>query len=121
MAGSMTRRRSPTHSSRPDRPLSPPRSSAPVWPPEVRVGILADNSVDYAATYLAIPRVGMVSVPLNTRQPSDNLTFVAEDAAMALVIHDDANAGRLPVGRSLDPVRLRGLVRLRRQRGATAR
>ena len=66
--------------------------------PGSRVGILADNSVDYAATYLAIPRVGMVSVPLNTRQPSDNLTFVAEDAAMALVIHDGANAGRLPAG-----------------------
>ncbi len=63
-----------------------------------RVGILADNSVDFAATYFAIPRAGMVSVPLNTRQPSENLSFVADDAAMALVFHDAANIGRLPVG-----------------------
>ncbi len=63
-----------------------------------RIGILADNSVDYAAAYFAIPRAGMVSVPLNTRQPSDNLSFVADDASMALVLHDAHNAHRLPLG-----------------------
>lgn len=63
-----------------------------------RIGVLSDNSVDYAATYFAIPRVGMVSVPLNSRQPSENLSFVAADAAMALVFHDAANTQRLPIG-----------------------
>lgn len=63
-----------------------------------RIGILSDNSVDFAATYFAIPRVGMVSVPLNSRQPSENLTFVAVDAAMMLVFHDAANTDRLPAG-----------------------
>ena len=63
-----------------------------------RVGILADNSVAYGAAYLGIPRAGLVSVPLNTRQPADYLTWVADDAGMALLLHDDANADRLPAG-----------------------
>lgn len=63
-----------------------------------RIGILADNSVDYGACYLGIPRVAMVTVPLNTRQPVDTLSVVAADADMALVIHDQANADRLPPG-----------------------
>lgn len=63
-----------------------------------RVGILADNSVDYAAAYLGIPRAGFVAVPLNTRQPSEALSWVAADAEMALVFHDRANADRLPEG-----------------------
>lgn len=63
-----------------------------------RVGILADNSVDYGACYLGIPRAAMVTVPLNCRQPAANLGFVADDADMALIIHDAANAERLPAG-----------------------
>ncbi len=63
-----------------------------------RIGILADNSVDFAALYLAAPRVGLVTVPLNTRQPADTLTFIAEDAAIELVFHDAANEARLPRG-----------------------
>ncbi len=63
-----------------------------------RVGILADNSVDYGACYFGIARAGMVTVPLNTRQPADNLSWVAADAGMVLVLHDAANRNRLPAG-----------------------
>ena len=61
-----------------------------------RVGLLAENSVAYGACYLGIPRSGMVSVPLNTRQSAENLRYVASDAELALVIHDAANAHLLP-------------------------
>ncbi|NND49142.1 MAG: AMP-binding protein, partial [Rhizobiales bacterium] len=61
-----------------------------------RVGILADNSVDYAASYMGIAWAGMATVPLNTRQPAATLEWIAEDAELALVIHDDTNADRLP-------------------------
>ncbi len=66
--------------------------------PGDRVGILADNSVAFGACYLGICRAGGVTVPLNTRQPADNLAFVADDAGLTLVFHDDANAHRLPPG-----------------------
>ena len=63
-----------------------------------RVGILADNSVDYAAAYFGIVRGGRVTVPLNTRQPRDTIDWVAADAGLALVLHDGANAERVPAG-----------------------
>ncbi len=67
-------------------------------PVGARVGILADNSVAYGACYLGIPRAGMVTVPLNTRQSVENLSYVAADAGMTLLIHDEANAHLLPPG-----------------------
>ncbi|MEM7342209.1 MAG: class I adenylate-forming enzyme family protein [Actinomycetota bacterium] len=66
--------------------------------PQARVGIVADNSVDYGACYLGIARAGMVTVPMNTRQPAANLAWVAGDADLALVFHDAANAHLVPDG-----------------------
>jgi acyl-CoA synthetase (AMP-forming)/AMP-acid ligase II len=67
-------------------------------PRGARVGILADNSVAYGACYLGIPRAGMVTVPLNTRQSADNLEYVADDADLGAVIHDADNAHLRPPG-----------------------
>ncbi|MEM7095335.1 MAG: class I adenylate-forming enzyme family protein [Actinomycetota bacterium] len=64
--------------------------------PTQRVGILADNSVDFATSYIGIAWAGLVTVPLNTRQPAANLAWVAEDAELALVVHDAANADLVP-------------------------
>ena len=61
-----------------------------------RIGILADNSVDYAAAYMGIARAGLVTVPLNSRQPAATLTWVAQDAELALVLHDRTNAPLVP-------------------------
>ena len=66
--------------------------------PGNRVGILAANSVDYGACYLGIPRAAMVTVPLNTRQPAATLTWIAADADLQLVIHDEAHRDQLPEG-----------------------
>ncbi len=61
-----------------------------------RVGLLADNSVHYAACYFGIARAGMVTVPLNTRQPAETLAWVADDAGLACVLNDEANRDRVP-------------------------
>ncbi len=61
-----------------------------------RVGILADNSVDYAACYFGIARAGLVTVPLNTRQPADTISWILDDADVALVIHDADQRGHFP-------------------------
>lgn len=66
--------------------------------PGARVGIAADNSVAFGACYLGICRAGFVTVPLNTRQSAENLAWVADDAGLALVFGDDANADRRPTG-----------------------
>lgn len=56
-----------------------------------RVGILADNSVDFAASYIGVAWAGLVTVPLNTRQPAATLAWVADDADVALILHDETN------------------------------
>ncbi|MFT7597684.1 MAG: long-chain acyl-CoA synthetase [Acidimicrobiales bacterium] len=61
-----------------------------------RVGIVADNSVDYAIAYFGIARAGLVTVPLNIRQPADTLAWVAEDSGMALALFDADNVDRVP-------------------------
>ncbi|MGB5760421.1 MAG: class I adenylate-forming enzyme family protein [Acidimicrobiales bacterium] len=64
--------------------------------PGARIGVVADNSVDYAACYFGIARAGMVTVPLNTRQPAETLAWVASDAALEAVFHDAANRSLVP-------------------------
>jgi long-chain acyl-CoA synthetase len=63
-----------------------------------RIGIVADNSVDYAACYFGIARAGLVTVPMNIRQPADVLSWIAADSEMEFVFHDAANRDRVPAG-----------------------
>lgn len=63
-----------------------------------RVAILADNAVDHGAAYLAMPRAGLVTVPLNTQQPPTKLAEMVDDADARLIIHDAANKAALPPG-----------------------
>ncbi len=63
-----------------------------------RVGILADNSVDYAALYFGICALGAVTVPLNTKLPADTLAFITQDAGLCAIFADDANAHVAPAG-----------------------
>lgn len=60
-----------------------------------RVGLLGENSLRWAAAFFAILRLGAVAVPLSPRQPDDVLAQIGSDAALRLVLHDGACAGRL--------------------------
>jgi acyl-CoA synthetase (AMP-forming)/AMP-acid ligase II len=63
-----------------------------------RVAILADNSVDYAALYFGICRLGAVTVPLNTKLAGDVLAYIVADAGVRLVFADERHASRAPEG-----------------------
>jgi long-chain acyl-CoA synthetase len=60
-----------------------------------RVGLLGENSLRWAAAFLAILRLGAVAVPLSPRQPDDMLTLIASDASLRLILHDAGCSGRL--------------------------
>ena len=56
-----------------------------------RIGILADNSVEYLALYFAIMSAGLVCVPLNIKLARKTITNILEDANVALLFRDAAN------------------------------
>jgi fatty-acyl-CoA synthase len=54
-----------------------------------RVGLLLRNSTDYVALYLAIARIGAISVRLNWRLTSAELAFVLGDSSPAVLVLDE--------------------------------
>jgi len=52
-----------------------------------RVGILAENRVEYVAAFFAAGKSGAVLVPLSTRLAAEELAAVIEDADLRLVMH----------------------------------
>jgi len=66
--------------------------------PGARIGILADNSGDYYRAFFGILEAGGVVVPLNTKLPVDTQRYIVDDAAIGLVISDEANVARVPQG-----------------------
>ncbi len=66
--------------------------------PGDRVGVLADNRGEYYDAVFGTVAAGCAVVPLNTRLPRDQQAYIAADAAVRLVIVDDANLARAPEG-----------------------
>jgi long-chain acyl-CoA synthetase len=54
-----------------------------------RVGIMAKNSAEFAALYLAAMRVGGVAVPLNPRLPGETIEHILGDAAVDILFTDE--------------------------------
>ncbi len=54
--------------------------------PEVRVGLCAERSLDWAAAILAVLKAGGTLVPLDPSFPADRLFFMMEDAGVVLVL-----------------------------------
>lgn len=52
-----------------------------------RVGILAENRVEYVAAFFAAGKSGVVLVPLSTRLAAEELAAVIDDADLRLVMH----------------------------------
>ena len=50
-----------------------------------RIGILAENSVEYAALYLGAMRAGCVIVPISTKMSADVVAYVLADAEIELL------------------------------------
>lgn len=53
------------------------------------IGILSQNRAEYLAAYFGIMRAGFVAVPVNTKLPRDTVSYVVEDAGIALAFVDE--------------------------------
>src|SRR3954451_1806995 len=53
-----------------------------------RVGMLLRNHVDYFVLYLAVARIGAIAVRMNWRLTPTELTFIINDADLALLVFD---------------------------------
>ena len=60
-----------------------------------RVGILADNSVEFIGALLGIMRKGAVAVPLSTKFTANILDAVVENLAVDVMFADENNGSRL--------------------------
>jgi len=63
--------------------------------PGASVGIALERTVDLPVGLLAILKAGAAYVPLDLTYPPERLQFMLEDAAVTLVVGDDASAERL--------------------------
>lgn len=57
-----------------------------------RIAILANNSADYVALYFAIPWIGAIAAPINTRLTADEINAVLSAMDIRLLLHDQAHA-----------------------------
>lgn len=56
--------------------------------PGDRVTVVAGNSCDYLACYFAIPWVGGITLPLNTRLSQSEMEYIVQDAETKVVLAD---------------------------------
>ena len=61
-----------------------------------RVGILAQNSVEFLTILLGIMRAGGVAVPINYKFPDAIIHYIVADATLPIIFADEDNAQRLP-------------------------
>jgi long-chain acyl-CoA synthetase len=61
-----------------------------------RLGILLPNCLEFAVTYFAALRAGLVAVPFNTAYTTAELSFQLADAGVALTVTDTAHGLLLP-------------------------
>jgi long-chain acyl-CoA synthetase len=61
-----------------------------------RVGILAENRLEFIATYFGIMRMGAVAVPVNYRLPRDTIAHIFRDSAIEFTFADSARRPLVP-------------------------
>jgi len=62
-----------------------------------RIGILADNRVEFIACYFGIMRHGAVAVPINHRLPLTTIEHIFRDSAIELTFSDAQRLALVPV------------------------
>ena len=61
-----------------------------------RVGILAENRLEFIAAYLGIMRLGAVAVPVNYKLPRDVIAHIFRDSAIELTFADTVRRPLVP-------------------------
>ncbi|HVG10915.1 MAG TPA: amino acid adenylation domain-containing protein [Thermoanaerobaculia bacterium] len=64
--------------------------------PEVKVGLLLERSPELIVAILGVLKAGGAYVPLDPVYPMERLSFLVEDAGIAVVLTESALAGSLP-------------------------
>jgi acyl-CoA synthetase (AMP-forming)/AMP-acid ligase II len=64
--------------------------------PGARVGILAENRVEFIASYLGIMRIGAVAVPVNHKLPRATVAHIFGDSGIELAFCDAARRSLVP-------------------------
>ncbi len=54
-----------------------------------RIAVIAHNSAEYLALYLAAAKTGYVLVPLNWRLPPEELSFMVEDSRPSIIVYQE--------------------------------
>ncbi|ARE78033.1 acyl-CoA synthetase [Streptomyces sp. Sge12] len=70
-----------------------------------RVATYAHNCDAYLIAYLACARAGLTHVPVNQNLTGEDLAYILDDSASALVLADPDLAGRIPGGRRVRALR----------------
>src|ERR1700722_14199808 len=66
--------------------------------PGARVGILAENRVEFVASYFGIMRMGAVAVPVNHKLPRATIEHIFRDSRVELAFSDAARRLFAPEG-----------------------
>ena len=64
--------------------------------PGARVGILAENRLEFVASYFGIMRMGAVAVPVNHKLPRATIAHIFRDSAIELALSDAARRPFVP-------------------------
>jgi acyl-CoA synthetase (AMP-forming)/AMP-acid ligase II len=63
-----------------------------------RVGILAENRLEFISTYLAVMRMGAIAVPVNFKLPASTVAHIFRDSGIRLALVDAPRAALVPPG-----------------------
>src|SRR5580692_6292820 len=64
--------------------------------PGARIGILAENRVEFVACYFGIMRMGAVAVPVNHKLPRATIAHIFQDSGIELAFSDAARRPFVP-------------------------
>jgi long-chain acyl-CoA synthetase len=64
--------------------------------PGARIGILAENRLEFVASYFGIMRMGAVAVPVNHKLPRATIAHIFHDSAIELALSDAARRPFVP-------------------------
>ena len=64
--------------------------------PGARIGILAENRLEFVASYFGIMRMGAVAVPVNHKLPRATIAHIFRDSAIELALSDTARRPFVP-------------------------
>jgi long-chain acyl-CoA synthetase len=66
--------------------------------PGARIGILAENRVEFIASYFGIMRMGAVAVPVNHKLPHSTIAHIFRDSEIEFAFSDAARRPLVPTG-----------------------